>query len=996
MKTTILLLLLITFSAHGQNETAFTLAKQLAKYEYKAKPTPKDREEASKLLGQLLYYTQCDRYGATTDFKLEPYQTLYNRYSRLRNTYFFLDSLQLSTLAKSGKIKTLRQSITPKTEAKIRMDIDLLDQLINYSDEFVQTEQKVHNLSNELTNIKSDSTKLSAILDTILVPISIINSEKIKTYPGLFPGSPTASLIKDKLEKLKKIIPMEIDELKKKQDSLLFRIDDDLRKLSSETCLSLFNQKLPSPTTQYLYQELNKDIKKIFDDKSPIQLNIIGSDRTTGSISFKMPSESDLIKAAGAYLAKRVKQESVLWFFDEMRENAEAYSLLSTAFPETIKLLQSEEIYHTPNLSVTWHSALSKDFVKMPKNVLDSDWLKEKLRDKHELANVYLSTGWDIAQYVDQKFSYREIIRQLYLNKNDSLDDSVHITPNTLIDILYAFSTELYISEDAKTFRTISYEELRSLTAEEMDIMLSLLDMKYNRSIQIICGFKLFNGKNALSRENANKISAWIGRFNFALGQFDKVLQEVTDKEKDQTSNFSYYNVWNLMSQALMELLPKEAIDTDKAHYKETQFYIGLLNDSYEVYEMLSKRNYAGSVSKIINLVDQLIYEDSVKFTYPITTSKDIIFNKGEFKETSTIFELSKNILASHLAKRGIKPRKIHRALKNYPDFIPFNKIPPSPASTGSTCIFNITTLDAIKKKNKKLKKIVEKAEENTSIAPAVQILKKNPADWGGTKYKLNEKDSVLSFPINSIGAMVLTSKYRKSQQMIRKLASFLNDVALSKDEEMLVKVVESYALPPGSYKQKRNSWFSVDLNAFVGAYVGYETASRSQLRSIPDSVRNELKNGLVYGVSAPIGVSFTKTFGKRLFGTSEITSTQRNNPDLVKIGKSKIKSLSGCSFTTTVTILDLGAIVSYRFTNTDSVAQQSFKWSQFVSPGLHFAISIRNTPLVVMTGIQYTPQLRRVKPITESPLNMTRLYAGIYFDLPLYNMYTKRRVYKL
>ncbi|MNU79324.1 hypothetical protein D3C71_689380 [compost metagenome] len=996
MKTTILLLLLITFSASGQNETAFTLAKKLAKFDYKINPTIADRELSSELLGSLVYYTRRDDYDKYTDSTLVKYPVLYNRYLSVKNAYFFCDSLVLAKLIFSKKVENFESKGTIKNISSI--DTSKVRALINYFKKFRDIQDEIEKDNKDITQIEQYSTTLNSKPSAAKILKSEINNNRIKNSPEIFvEDSSTAEAIRKRIIELENIIPLEIQEYKKNQSDLILKIDSEIRALSNETRSSIFDKGyLPKPE-HFDYESINKSIKNSRSEITPVELKVNGS--PTGSISFKMPSESEMIEAAAAYLAKRVKQESVLWFFDEIRENAEVYDLLSTAFPETMKLLQSEEIYRTPNLSVTWRSAMSKDFVKMPKNVFDSDWLKKQLPDEqHKLAHSYLSTGWEIAQYVDQKFSYREIIRQLYLNKRDTLIDTAKISPNTLIEILYAFSTELYTLKQNNGWEMITYEDLRNLTAEEMYIMLALLDMRYNQSIQTICGSKLFDRKKPMLRDNADKISAWLGRFTFALNQFDKVLQEISQEKeksiKDPNYKFSYYNVWNLMSQALMELLPKEAITSEKSQfYHESQFYIGLLNDSYEIYDMISNQNYARSVSKIMNLVDKLLYKDSVKYTY--TSETKLVFLKGEFREKDKDkYEVSKTALASHLAKLGIKPRKIHRVLiKNDKDFISFDKSPTN-LPIGDTCA---VSLDIIKQNTTGLKCAINRLKKNKNLTPAIKELIDNPKYWGGSKYVLNRDSMVLSFPINSIGAMVLTSQYQKSLQMIRKLSSFLNDVALAKDEEMLVKVVESYALPPGSYKQKRNSWFSVDLNAFVGAYAGYEALPKSQLKSLPDSIRSSgLKGGFVYGISAPIGVSFTKTFGKRLFGTSEITTSQRNNPDLVKVGKSKIKSLSGFSFTTTITILDLGAIVSYRFTNTDSVAQQSFKWSQFVSPGLHFAISIRNTPLVIMTGIQYTPQLRRVKPITESPLNMTRLYAGIYFDLPLYNMYTKRRVYKL
>lgn len=76
--------------------------------------------------------------------------------------------------------------------------------------------------------------------------------------------------------------------------------------------------------------------------------------------------------------------------------------------------------------------------------------------------------------------------------------------------------------------------------------------------------------------------------------------------------------------------------------------------------------------------------------------------------------------------------------------------------------------------------------------------------------------------------------------------SELLTEIAGSKDNQALANIIEVCALPPGSYRIKRNSRFSIDLNAYVGAYYGKET------------IQGESEFKSVYGITAPIGVSFS------------------------------------------------------------------------------------------------------------------------------------------
>jgi hypothetical protein len=254
--------------------------------------------------------------------------------------------------------------------------------------------------------------------------------------------------------------------------------------------------------------------------------------------------------------------------------------------------------------------------------------------------------------------------------------------------------------------------------------------------------------------------------------------------------------------------------------------------------------------------------------------------------------------------------------------------------------------------------------------------------------YGFNYRDSTMLFSSHAPVAALFFQHDRQAIKTIRKLSGFLNDAALAQGDKQLAKVVESYALPTGSYKRKRNSWHSIDLNAFAGPYVGYEKTAASTL----DSRHGD---GPVYGFSVPVGLSYARTFSKKGWHKGRSISDEYTlNPDKIKIGRRGLRERGRLTMTATFSIIDIGAVVSYRLGHTsDSVLPQSVRWEQIISPGLHLGLAIPGTPLQFMVGGQYTPSLRRFSGDAEKQYNAWRAYTGIFFDLPLLNFWEQRRI---
>ncbi len=1051
-------ILLFTFlsfwitSSFGQKQSeiynAYTLAKAMSAFDYQ-ESGQKD-SIAINIVSHLMFYSSIDvfDYDAVID-KIRTYPALIEKFNEI--TRHLNNSIRVIVVLDSlDKInQTLKVFYTNGNKKKIvnNNDIEILERI-----DTLYTKLKASRKALSRLNSDEGEREISNCVDEVVENFKSYFLSDNKLQIDLKGDS--LQLFKEKLQVdsvwVVPIIQKNVDDrsdtiVKQSEiDDFYNRLRTDLIQYLIDTKSTQLTREITKRTTEIKtkFHELSTSLKTIFNGmkivltqaktSNTIEEQIRTSQQTVtyneiaapqaSSISFKMPSEADMIEALAIYLASRIKQEAVLWFFDELRKNTDQYELISTAFPETMGLLQSEEVYSTPNLGPSWKYALSKDFVKMPKHILESEWLKTRIPDSLQGVRGYLSIAWDISRYVNQNFSYRDIISQLYLDKDQyySADrEGIHI--EDMLNILYALTNELNVKDTvnikkAPHFRSLSYTELRHMTTEEMLIMMSLLDLKYGKSFSKVAG-KLDVAK--IDYNKKERLAEWMGKTLLTVSQFEKILLEIKQargyvngngngEEKLKPVKFDHYNVWNLMSEVLNTLLPSNNLDLTNTEIKTARYNLRRLEDAFEVYNLLEQKNYTGAASKVLILLDTLLYRDSLivntkKIKFP-NNLISIELNSNElsrFKEGEVIYLENKNMQELLRELNGVKnlDRKVYHSRKiKVPKDIIFCK--------------NLDGKDSVELDNKdgsdrdsskkRTHKLLVKSLDNSEFSFKLRMNKKNLnhnkllkeifdeyEKWGGVK----RQDTLYHFPVESVAASILASNDQKALQMVRKLSNFLGDVALTQDSKDLKKVIESYALPPGSYKQKRNTWGIWTINAFVGVYSGYEEKTSFQISQNNSSLES-LSGAWVYGLSAPIGVSYSFNFGKRVFAYSHLPSSVSKNPDILKIGKRRASTLSNWVMTFTASVVDIGAVVSFRLKDNDNALSQQFKWEQFISPGFHAALAIKNTPLVLQAGIQITPQIRRVDETGEGfgYKSMYRSYIGVFFDLPLYTISVRTR----
>ena len=216
------------------------------------------------------------------------------------------------------------------------------------------------------------------------------------------------------------------------------------------------------------------------------------------------------------------------------------------------------------------------------------------------------------------------------------------------------------------------------------------------------------------------------------------------------------------------------------------------------------------------------------------------------------------------------------------------------------------------------------------------------------------------------------------------KYADLAINLSSATSSEELVSVIESAALPSQSYRLKRNSYFSISLNSYAGVFVANEFLTNKD-------VKNE--TSIITGFKAPVGIGFNWAAG-----ISDSPTRYSKHPTETIIENKKIKKqknyFKGHSLSIFLSVIDLGAITSFRLTN-DEAPINDIQWQNVLAPGAYFIWGIGNSPLALSIGGQYGPELRKVEAadgVTNSTIESRafRVGLGLTVDIPLLHFYSK------
>lgn len=680
-------------------------------------------------------------------------------------------------------------------------------------------------------------------------------------------------------------------------------------------------------------------------------------------VDLNFPSQSDVIDAIAIYLVKRTKQEATLFFLEQMEKAIERDDLAQDLFPETWKAMRELEYHMSPRFGARWRNAISTDFVNLPKSIRNSRFIEQKLGSQR-LYKQYFSDALIFADYVGKKFSFLDIVRTLFYDQQQLEGKWTRAG----INVLYIINTELRDATVKDRFNWIHPEELLSLDEDEMFCLYDLLKIKYTKGMHLLAP-SLFMDKETFAR-GYRRLQLLYGELLTMLKQFNDIQQKSANKETDGTIVVSD-GFWDAQRN-LVDFLTDHAADFGLPLKDEHLEALKLCKSAFYMYDYLSNKNFIGAAGQALEVISTLTkknYKSLIQFSrfdegeiqgHAPDLVKNIDTINRRFSDLFVLAQIGKDIQG----KTFTKQEEWVSFLNGY-----LFQLAQTKEQLKQATVFN--AMAAVSGAHQHQLQAVSHSYPMLKT----QLDKLLPAH---DRYLFKNALLVTEDQLENV-ELLLERRNHDFLKWLTDFATLLTEISSAKKSEDLAKVIETYAMPPGSYRLKRSSNFSIDLNAFTGVYIG------------PEWIEGSNKPGVVYGVTAPVGFAFSWGFPSK---DAVKRADDKNN---YVNRKGKLRRRSGSSLTVDLTVIDVGAVFSYRINNDSEGLPNEVKWDQVISPALNLRLGLKNTPFVVGMGIQRTPKLRSVKDDVTTdgkspePSAAFRLHLSAAFDLPLINIYRSR-----
>jgi hypothetical protein len=182
---------------------------------------------------------------------------------------------------------------------------------------------------------------------------------------------------------------------------------------------------------------------------------------------------------------------------------------------------------------------------------------------------------------------------------------------------------------------------------------------------------------------------------------------------------------------------------------------------------------------------------------------------------------------------------------------------------------------------------------------------------------------------------------------------SFLTSLPACNNSDEVSALIETFALPPGSARIKKQSPFTVGIGSYVGGFGGLEF-----LRNVNAKDRTATSLSL----SAPVGLAISKGY-------------------------------KGWAFTGFASMIDVGAFTAYRFDDANYTAElPAMTFANIFAPGAAFVVGIPKYPFAFGLNAQVGPNIRSITENGVYQFNETgawRFGVTLTVDIPLMNFYS-------
>lgn len=213
------------------------------------------------------------------------------------------------------------------------------------------------------------------------------------------------------------------------------------------------------------------------------------------------------------------------------------------------------------------------------------------------------------------------------------------------------------------------------------------------------------------------------------------------------------------------------------------------------------------------------------------------------------------------------------------------------------------------------------------------------------------------------------------------KYGSFAANVVTAKDPSEVKAAIKAVALPAGSAALKKQSSFSITVNAYVGLVTGYNQPFKKTFTTRDENgniVTAKLHGSVPVSLFAPVGFGFNWSTGGKKVGL------ERKYPG---------------SISAFVSVIDVGALVGFRFMQDSGLVSDKIKvkLANIFAPGVNLIYGFPRAPLSIGIGAQWIPSLQRNAESNEFfVLTQSGIRYQLHFavDIPVFSLRTSRRSY--
>lgn len=201
-----------------------------------------------------------------------------------------------------------------------------------------------------------------------------------------------------------------------------------------------------------------------------------------------------------------------------------------------------------------------------------------------------------------------------------------------------------------------------------------------------------------------------------------------------------------------------------------------------------------------------------------------------------------------------------------------------------------------------------------------------------------------------------LKTKTERIQSNVIKYGNFMADVVSATNSDQVKHALTTAAAKKGSSSLKRNHDVSLGINSYLGFALGRETLLNPEDNSQVDAT--------TVGLTVPVGLALSWKFN-----TTHLSS-----------------------YTLFLSVLDIGAVTSYRLNDPMASSLPKLDFENFLAPGASLFYNFNRVPISMGLGWQLGPQTRKIDPSNPDLTSQaSRFIFSINVDVPLFNFATGR-----